>query len=112
MYGVQDRYINSLPIMLSGHYYFGKRRDVRPYLGLNAGTLVYMQRFDIGLYMLEKTSWRLNLAPEAGVLIPIDRDVSFLLNAKYNYSFAGGTITGESLPHYYVQFSVGFTWTN
>ena len=112
VYGVQDRYINSIPIMLSTHYYLGKRREVRPYVGLMAGTLVFMQRFDIGIYMLEKTSWRFNVMPEAGVLIPVDRDVNFMLSAKYNYAFAGGTISGVSWPHSYLQFSAGFTWTN
>jgi len=107
--GLQDRYINAFPLTIGAHYYLGKRREVRPYAGLNAGATIFAQRYDIGMYSLTEDNWRLNVTPEIGVLIPVDYDLSFLLSVKYNYSFAGPVLGGSEAISY-VGFNVGLAW--
>ena len=107
--GLQDRYINAFPLTIGAHYYLGKRREVRPYIGLNAGTTIFAQRYDIGMYSLTEDNWRLNVTPEIGVMIPVDYDLSFILSVKYNYSFAGPVLGGSEAISY-VGFNVGLAW--
>ena len=93
--GTQDRYLNAFPIMANVHYYFGERGGVRPYVGLNAGGIVMNQRFEIGIVALQNDGWEWGIAPEAGIIIPMDREWAIMVNAKYNYAFTAGRGNGR-----------------
>jgi outer membrane protein W len=108
--GVQDRYINSFPIMLNAHRYFGKEGAAKPYVGLNAGGFIVVQRFDIGLTSLQKDHWEWGIAPEVGVVIPLNYSTKFLINGKYNYAFTGEGITGNDFKLAYLGLNAGFVW--
>jgi hypothetical protein len=55
--GSQDRYINSFPIMLGLHRYFGTAGATRPYIGINAGGFVLIQTLRVGLSEIEDDTW-------------------------------------------------------
>ncbi|MCK5087887.1 MAG: hypothetical protein KAQ90_10220 [Melioribacteraceae bacterium] len=95
--GTQVRYINSFPIMASGHYYFGRRRSaLRLFFGVGVGVYYITQRFEIGVFGLESNNWHFGLAPEAGFLFSLGRTTALSLSAKYNYAFdAGNNVFGE-----------------
>jgi outer membrane protein W len=110
--GTQVRYINSFPMMVNGHYYFLKRRSpVRPFLGLNVGVYYITQRFELGVFQIERDNWHFGFAPEAGVLIPIG-NMAIMANAKYNYAFsAGQSVTGSTdNTQAYMSFNIGLVF--
>ena len=108
--GVQDRVINAFPIMLNVHQYFGKRRDIRPYVGLSAGGFFMLQQFDIGIYSFEENEWQWGMAPEIGVIIPLKGNGSIIINGKYNYAFTGDNPMGGDINHEYWMLGIGYAW--
>jgi len=108
--GTSDRYINAFPIMANIHYYFGQRKSIRPYVGLNAGGYIMLQRFEIGIFAWQKDQWQWGVAPEAGVVIPVERDFGIMLNGKYNYALTGKSVFGTDINNSYWQVNVGFVW--
>ena len=54
--GVQDRYINSFPIMLSLHRYFGATGATQPYIGVAAGGFVLIQSC-VGWRVEDDVNW-------------------------------------------------------
>lgn len=111
--GTQIRYTNSFPIMVNGHYHFGKRRDsFRPFLGMGLGTYYIVQRFELGILQLETSNWHFGLAPEAGVLLALSRTTSLMFSVKYNYAFsAGKTVFGSTEnTQSYLGFNIGLAF--
>lgn len=111
--GTQIRYTNSFPIMVNGHYHFGKRRDsFRPFLGVGLGTYYIVQRFELGVFQLESSNWHFGLAPEAGVLVALSRTTSLMFSVKYNYAFsAGKTVFGSTdNTQSYIGFNIGLAF--
>jgi hypothetical protein len=108
--GTQDRYANSFPIMLNVHHYFGNRGDIRPFVGLNAGGYILLQRFEIGIISLQKDSFEWGLIPEVGAVVPLSRDVTLLLQGKFSYAFTGKGIGGEDMKLAYWGITAGFAW--
>jgi len=112
--GTQLRYINSFPLMANIHYYVGKRKDVRFYLGAGAGVYYILQRLDLGVWRIDNDNWHFGLAPEAGILIPLDSQSHILVNLKYNYAFDSGTAIGGDEDNSYSYWGVnfGFAFSN
>jgi outer membrane protein len=108
--GTQDRYLNSFPIMMNYHYYFGKRGGVRTFVGLSAGGYIMLQRFGIGVTSFQNDRWEWGVAPELGIAIPYDFDGGFLISGKYNYAFTGESVFGSDINHSYLTINVGFYW--
>ncbi len=104
--GTQVRYVNTLPIMVTGHYYLGSPGNIRPYLGGGVGTVSSLQRVDLGLFSDSNNNWHFGFYPEVGVYIPLSFDMGLNLAAKYNYAIA----TSDSFDYTYLAFSVGFAW--
>ena len=103
--GDQLRYINSFPIMGTVHYYFGQPGGLRPYAGVGLGTYYIENRLDIGLSSIVVDSWHLGIAPEIGVVIPVDWHVRSFLNVRYNYAVKANDITRS-----YFTIGLGFAW--
>jgi hypothetical protein len=108
--GLQDRTINSFPMMLGVHKYFGQEGGSRPFVGLNAGGFVMQQRFEIGLRLVDESQWQWGGAPEIGVVVPAGYSTRVILNARYYYAFTGDSIAGEGSNQSYFTFGVGFVW--
>ena len=108
--GTQDRYLNSFPIMANIHYYFGERRGVRPFVGLNAGVYRMVQRLGIGISAIQNNRWEWGVAPELGIIFPVDRELSILVSGKYNYAFTGESVVGTNINHSYVSLNIGLVW--
>lgn len=103
--GTQIRYVNSIPLLLSATYYLGGRRDeIRPFLGLNAGAYYILQRLDMGVYSLDNDHWHFGLAPEAGILFKVSDDTWISAAGRYNYAFKSGETysqTGDNTVAYW-----------
>ena len=112
--GTQIRYVNTFPMLATGHYYIGKKRDqARFYLGAGVGTYYILQRLEIGLVAFESNNWHFGFAPEAGVLLTLSREVTMIFNVKYNYAFSSGeALGGGDNDVQYWGFNIGFAWQN
>lgn len=110
IYGTQDNTINSFPIMASAHYYLGERKQLRPFIGINAGGSVMLQQKAIGIFVWDNDQWQWGVAPEVGVAIPVERDFGLLINGKYNMFFSGEDAIGNEINNAYWSINVGFVW--
>jgi len=108
--GLQNRYVNSFPIMLNYHYYLGRSGDIRPYFGLNGGGYILLQRLDFGVYSFHQDSFEWGVIPEIGAVIPLSRDTSLLLQGKWTYAFTGKGIGGDDMKLQYWSITAGFAW--
>jgi len=110
--GHQNRYVNSFPMMLTAHYYFGNRNQLWAYLGVGAGAYYMIQRFEIGVWAFEETHWHFGVVPEFGIQIPLS-EADFLINVKYNYAFASGEpIAGDPIDWTYWGINVGLAYSD
>jgi outer membrane protein W len=110
IYGTQDNTINSFPIMASVHYYLGERKSIRPYIGLNAGGFIMLQEYAIGIFLWQNDQWQWGIAPEAGVVIPVERDFGVIVNGKYNMAFTGEDAIGNEVNNAYWSINAGIVW--
>jgi outer membrane protein W len=92
--GTQIRYINSTPILVTYHLYFGNRRKMRFYICAGTGTYYTQQRTDLGLKSYTDDEWLFGVAPEAGIMVPLSRYNLLNISAKYNYAFPAGNSKG------------------
>ena len=108
--GLQDRTINAFPIMVGVHKYFGREAGPRPFIGLNAGGYVMLQRFEIGLLTFQNDQWQWGVAPEIGIAIPTKSHTTLLITGKYNYAFTGESAVGSDVNNSYLSLGFGVAW--
>ena len=101
----QIRYINAWPIYANAHYYFGRRNSVRPYIGANLGTIYEETRLDISTISVSDNAWHFAVAPEIGLIFPVDWHLKAHLSARYNYGFRASNRTVQ-----YFTIGLGLAW--
>ncbi|MEG2228904.1 MAG: OmpW family outer membrane protein [Odoribacter sp.] len=85
--GNQYRYINTVPMLAIGRYYFTDNNTrLRPYVGMGIGTCWTEKRLEVGQFASSVSRWQFALAPEIGMYIPVSDQFGFNIGAKYNYS--------------------------
>ena len=105
--GKQYRYINTFPMLLTGHYYFHTDEyEPRFYVGAGAGAYKIIQRTDAGIWSFEDNYWHFGLSPEVGLLYPVGMDSYFNFNFRYHYAFK----TSNTIDYSWFGLSVGFAW--
>lgn len=105
--GKQYRYLNVVPMLATGKYYFtDEDHPIRPFAGLGVGTYYLEQKTDMGLYSDREKSWHFGLAPKAGVLIPLNYEVSVSVAIDYNIAFKTSKIDQQN----WLGINVGFSW--
>ena len=84
--GNQYRYINTVPMLAIGRYYFTDNTTaVRPFAGLGIGTSWTERRLEVGQFASTISRWQFALAPEVGMYIPINDQFAFNVGARYTY---------------------------
>ena len=109
--GEQSRLINSFPVMITTHYYFGEGREFRPFIGIGVGMYyIYHQLEQVG-ENLESNKWHFGVAPEVGFVYLLESVYAFV-NVRYNYAFGTeNEITKISTAQSYLTFNIGFAFT-
>jgi len=108
--GKQHRYINSFPLMVTGHYYFGDKDRMWIFAGLGVGTYAVIQRFEIGVFAFEETTWHFGMYPELGVQIPL-QEADLFVSGRYNFAFkAGDSLDGQGKEWPYWGINVGLAY--
>lgn len=112
--GTQVRSINSFPLLVGLQHFFGNKKDMRTFVGINTGLYYILQRLDMGVYRIDNDNWHFGLAPEAGLIIPLNGDASLDLGARYNYAFDSGTALGGAENNFYSfwEINIGFAFSS
>lgn len=109
--GTQIRYVNTIPILLNGQYYFGERyARSRPFVGLGIGPMYGLQRLEIGIVALEKSNWHFAIAPEVGYAIgtgPLGDTQVVFRGAMYQAFTSGENLAGDEAEYTYFLVSIG-----
>jgi len=109
--GTQRRYLNTFPILFTGHWYFGPKEGVRVFAGGGIGPTYVIQSFGIGVFDFENGEWHFTLAPELGVQVPMG-SVELYVSARYNHAFSSGQyVSGEGEVWNSATLGVGLAWS-
>ena len=101
----QYRYINSLPIYVTGSY-IKDLESVILYAGLGVGGQYVAQRIEMGQYIIEKDEFQFAMSPHVGVYIPVSYYMMINLGVQYNQSLTNSDVVKVSN----LAFNVGITW--
>ncbi len=106
IYGYKRNYMNVVPLMVTGHYEFG-RGSVLPYIGFGLGTYYIEARDYLGMYYVLQKAWHFGVYPEVGVVIPFGSGGTGVnINAKYNYAAKTSDTDAQS----WVSLGVGLSY--
>lgn len=90
--GVQYRYQNQVPILISVDYLILSDQAFQPYVGLGIGTMYSERVVDMGTWRLKENPWQFALKPEVGLMYEMSRGSFFKLSAKYYNGFKSGDL--------------------
>jgi len=94
--GIQYRYSNMFPMLLTAEYYFIEEGAVKPYFNLGIGTMYTIRDTDMGLWRLEEKVWQFGLKPELGLMYEVGLSSSVKLEAKYYMGIGGSELENQS----------------
>jgi hypothetical protein len=103
--GTSIRSMQTFPLLLSAHYYFGRRTGARPYVGLNTGVYFISYTNSLGVIISGDTNAHFGITPELGIIVPVG-DYGLMLNAKYVYALEGG----GPMDFTWVALNIGMTF--
>jgi len=102
---IEDRSMDSFPILMSSHYYFGNVASTfRPLIGGNVGAYFIITRQYTGKGKIVNKGWQFGLAPDIGFMVDFMNDIHILLTFRYNYAFK----TSSSPAQSYFSVIIGF----
>jgi hypothetical protein len=101
----QQRYINSFPMMVTGHYYLGEQGKLRPHVGLGIGAYLIERRNEFGVFLTDEDTWHFGLAPEIGVAWKAGWQSAGIVSVRFNWASPGG-----DEEEMYINFRVGAAW--
>jgi hypothetical protein len=104
--GVQYRYTNCFTASLQVDHVFSDGKDIRPFIGIGAGTMYARRTLDMGLYRLERDPWQFMLQPEAGVSMYLQNGSALILSANYYWGFKTQELEAQS----YVAFGIAYAF--
>jgi outer membrane protein len=107
IHGYNRKYINAVPLMATGHFYFFPA-NLQPYVGLGVGTYYIETRNYMGIYYVEEDAWHFGLAPEVGLSIPFgnNSNAGLTVNVKYNWAVKTQKTSGQS----WIGLGLGFSY--
>lgn len=109
--GIQSRLMNSFPIIIATHYYFGDGTEFRPFIGAGVGTYFIYQKSELGPEVVESYKWHLGFEIDAGMFYLLETIYGFV-NVRYHYVFkADNEITKRSTSYAYWAFNIGIALT-
>jgi len=82
------KYLYTLPLAVTAHYYFNGSGIFQPYAGLGVGALYSTPRLYFNIYQFEEENWGFLLRPEVGTVIKFDpaSEMGALVAARYSIS--------------------------
>jgi hypothetical protein len=100
--GLQRRFLNAFPLLLTGHWYLQDARRGGAFVGLGAGTYWIENRVEVGRTSLSTDEWHFGVAPEVGWALDTASGLAPYLSVRYNYAFEAGDFS-----HSWWTFGIG-----
>ena len=104
--GIQYRYENIVPILISLDYNIVSDNKITPYIGFGIGTLYARRAIDMGIWSLVNKQWQFALKPEIGFLYEINTSTMLKFSGKYYAGFKTEDMEGQG----YFTVSAGLAW--
>ena len=104
--GIQYRYQNEIPILVSADYMLSTDKNIKPYAGLGIGTIYCERITDMGIWRLEENPWQFAMKPEIGMLYELNGGTALQLALRYNYGFKTEELEGQG----YLTIGIGFAF--
>jgi len=95
IYGYQRHYLNTMPLMVTSHYYFSQG-SIMPYMGVAVGTYYIESRDFMGIYYEQGKDWHFGAAPEVGIIAYLGSSSNTALNLNFKYNWAAKTKNQDS----------------
>ena len=112
--GPQFRYLLSVPLLGTGHMYFGEEDGFRWYAGGGAGIASMRQVFELGTRQLSRNAWHFLVSPEVGTeVLRFGGDLAGLVSLRYNLPLSTGDYVGggdRSFQYFTLRLGVGERW--
>jgi outer membrane protein len=87
--GVQYRYQNEVPLLVTADYVFMTDKEFQPFIGLGIGTIYTERVTEMGIWYIEENPWQFAMKPEAGFLYNMSMGTALKFAVKYNAGFGG-----------------------
>jgi opacity protein-like surface antigen len=104
--GKQYRYMNMFTASAQVDKVFAPGSDLRPFVGIGAGTSYARRTLDMGQWSLEKDPWQFMLQPEAGVSLYLTNGNAVLLSANYYWGFETQQLEAQS----FLSLNIGYAF--
>jgi opacity protein-like surface antigen len=104
--GKQFRYMNMFTASVQVDKVFSPGSDLRPFVGIGAGTSNARRRVDMGQWSLEKDPWQFMLQPEAGVSLYLTNGNAMMLSANYFWGFKTQQLEAQS----FLSLNIGYAF--
>ncbi|MEE4257869.1 MAG: outer membrane beta-barrel protein [Bacteroidales bacterium] len=101
--GIQHRYQNAIPILVSADYSFLPDNEVKPYAGIGVGTMYTERVVNMGTWVWVQNPWHFAIKGEAGLMYELQNGFTFKLAGKYYNAFKAGDLEDQG----YFTVSVG-----
>lgn len=88
--GLQRRFLNAFPLLLTGHWYLQDARQGGAFVGLGLGTYWIENRLEVGRTSLASDAWHFGVAPEVGWAFDTGSGLAPYLSVRYNYAVEAG----------------------
>ena len=106
--GIQSRYQNAMPILVSADYLFLPDNAAKPYIGLGIGTMYTERVVNMGTWILTQNPWHFAIKGEAGLMYELPSGFTFKLAGKYLNGFKAGDL--ENQGYFTVSIGAAFTF--
>ncbi len=106
--GVQYRYQNAVPILVSADYVFLADRAAKPYIGLGIGTMYSERIVNMGTWILKINPWHFAVKGEAGFMYELPSGFTFKVAGKYLNGFKSGDL--ETQGYFTVSIGAAFAF--
>ena len=87
--GVQYRYQNEVPLLVSADYVFNPDKNFQPYIGLGIGTIYSERTTEMGIWYVEENPWQFAMKPEVGFMYKFSYGSALKISFKYNTGIGG-----------------------
>lgn len=104
--GIQYRYQNEVPILVSADYLIKSDGALKPYVGLGIGTMYSERATDMNIYRWLEKTWHFALKGELGVLYEVSYNTNIKFAAKYYNAFKTSDLDSQG----YISLSLGMAW--
>lgn len=102
--GVQFRYNQNIPFLISVDYMFRPGQTINPYVNFGLGGMYAERTTEMGVFYIQEDSWQFAIKPEVGLLFEVNQKGALKFSVKYYNGFDSGDLKGQS----YVSLGFGY----